>query len=373
MQAILTRMAGALSIRSVCLAALLVAGCATAPATPELREPATPTRESLDKFAEAEFHLLGGDLNAAQKLYEEILEQHPDSPHVMHQLAGLHLRRGEPELTIDYARRAAGYATRLQPNLLALEASALDRLGRLEESLVAFRRALALSPNNALIHFNIGVTLLNNAAADKAVGHFRQAVGLDPLHASAHYALGQVYLRRGQRLPALLALLRGLTLDGDSERAGQAAMTVVELVESSVQREGDGGAEKIVLAASRQRLEDGDFSAIELMLSLSQLQLQDDAVAELPRFQLVGQSLKAVFDGLNSKLTGAPEHGFAWHYYAPYFASIGTQLRAETFALFALRAAEMPGGREQLVARRDEIGEFLRWQKDYDWPADPPH
>ena len=92
--------------------------------------------------------------------------------------------------------------------------------------MAAFRRAVALSPEDAVAQARLGAQLLDAGAAHEAAEHLDAAVRLDPKNQSA-----------------LNALQRALRQDGQAERAEIAKKKLAELL-----RERDEGDQKLVAA-----------------------------------------------------------------------------------------------------------------------------
>jgi tetratricopeptide (TPR) repeat protein len=79
----------------------------------------------------------------------------------------------------------------------------LADLGRNEEALAAYRRALELDPQLAVAHYNLGLAQLALGQGDEAMGSFRQALALQPDYPEAHTNLGVVLAGRGELEEAL--------------------------------------------------------------------------------------------------------------------------------------------------------------------------
>ena len=65
-------------------------------------------------------------------------------------------------------------------------------VGGQEEAANAFRRGIAVAPKFAALHYNLGVTLMNDAK--KAAEHFQRALACSPTIAEPHFALGTIYM-----------------------------------------------------------------------------------------------------------------------------------------------------------------------------------
>ncbi|HVS11104.1 MAG TPA: tetratricopeptide repeat protein [Planctomycetota bacterium] len=86
-------------------------------------------------------------------------------------------------------------------------AAALQRRGRWEESLEPLQIALEDSPDYAMTHFNLGLTLLETERREEAATHFQRAVSLEPeLTARARLAWAVRLAREGRLDGALQEL-----------------------------------------------------------------------------------------------------------------------------------------------------------------------
>ena len=81
--------------------------------------------------------------------------------------------------------------------LLAL-AMRQHRAGRLAEAAAAYRQILALRPDIAEAHNNLGVVLRHQGRLEQAAARYRQAVALKPNYADAYNNLGNVLREQGQ-------------------------------------------------------------------------------------------------------------------------------------------------------------------------------
>ncbi|MBC7854791.1 MAG: tetratricopeptide repeat protein [Pirellulaceae bacterium] len=132
---------------------------------------------------------------------------------------------------IDVLRRAQ----RQYPGDYHINANLADALGEMgvafRDEVVSFRRAaLAVRPQSAAVHSNLGVALSDQGKEDEAVAAFRKAIALDPKYANAYLNLGSS-LHKQQKLPeALAAHQQAIQLNPKSATAySNLASTLVEL------------------------------------------------------------------------------------------------------------------------------------------------
>jgi tetratricopeptide (TPR) repeat protein len=91
----------------------------------------------------------------------------------------------------------------------------LHFVGRLEEAEAAFRQALALDSRNPRYHAWIGTLYLERGPAelDAAIASLRRSVALGPEYAYGHYQLGRAYLLQNRPAEAAAALSRTVALN----------------------------------------------------------------------------------------------------------------------------------------------------------------
>ena len=71
-------------------------------------------------------------------------------------------------------------------------------LGRADEAIAHFKASLALKPQSAAAHYNLGTALTVARRLDEAADRYREALRIDPSYANAHNNLGNVYMAEGK-------------------------------------------------------------------------------------------------------------------------------------------------------------------------------
>jgi Flp pilus assembly protein TadD len=108
------------------------------------------------------------------------------------------------KLSRDFRRKVAaedviGYETEIERHpadagLHDTVAMIYLELGRADPAVEHFRRTLALAPDSAASHYNVGTALALARRLDDAAREFEEAIRLDPAYARAHNNLGNVRL-----------------------------------------------------------------------------------------------------------------------------------------------------------------------------------
>lgn len=171
-----------------------------------------------ERIAAALRHHHRGELDQAQAIYQQILQEQPKHAPAMHLLGVIHHQKG------NYARAAECIqdAIRLDSanaDYHANLALALTARGRYEEALAEFDRTIHLKPDHAEAHISRGNVLKDLGRLDEAISAYRQGITVKPDLAEAHYNLAVVLSDRGRLDDAVGAYRRAVALKPDFPEA----------------------------------------------------------------------------------------------------------------------------------------------------------
>ena len=132
------------------------------------------------------------------------LEATPDDAELLHLMALACLDGGEFDHAVEWASRAIRQNP--QPSYLSTLGTALLRLGRREEALQVFDKAVQLKPDDADLWSQFGNVLVDADRSGDALLCFQHALGLDPRHGEAAFRAG-VILNNSRRFDEALTVL----------------------------------------------------------------------------------------------------------------------------------------------------------------------
>ena len=215
-------------------------------------------------------HHQAGRLDAAEEIYQRILQVEPDQPDALHFLGVLTAQRGRPEAAAAYIARAivakpnvAPYhlnlglayqasrkpneaiacyqrALQLQPEFVEVHynlGNAWNEQGQLAEAVACYRRAIELRPNYAEGHYNLGKVLQDQGNLDEAIACYRRAIELKPDYAEAHNNLGTAFKDQGKLDETVACCRRAVELNPDYAEAYNnlgTAFTIQEKLDEAV-------------------------------------------------------------------------------------------------------------------------------------------
>ena len=142
-------------------------------------------------------HHQGGEIDAAEELYQSALRLNPKLAEPWNFLGAIALGRGDP------AKAAERYARALElrpdwPEALNGAAHALHAIERFDESIVHFRRAVELDPAFGPAWNGLGIAVQRGRDFEESLACFRRACECDPKSSAFAFNLG-VNLKHQQR------------------------------------------------------------------------------------------------------------------------------------------------------------------------------
>ncbi len=189
-----------------------------------------------------------GDLDGAEQCYGRVVELHPGHVLALHELGHVVLEKGEAGRAVVLFERAL--AAPPAPLLHLSLGKALQKAGRLNEAVSAYREASRLAPGFAEAHCDLGLALVHQDLAEDAERAFRQALAIRPDYVRALNHLGLILETRGDFDGARAAFGRALEIDPDYRFA------LYNLVQLKTYRQGDPDFEVLERRRAELSLDD---------------------------------------------------------------------------------------------------------------------
>lgn len=153
-----------------------------------------------------------GEFERAERDFARCIKIEPKSPLAYFNRGLLYSRIRQNDLALkDLSRAVQIESKNFQFRLFFARALALA--GNWQEAINEFEACIAIDPQNAEPHFEVGQIFLEARQLDNAVQAFSMCVQLDPGLTSAYVNLGLIYLNQGKLSLALEALDRAVFLD----------------------------------------------------------------------------------------------------------------------------------------------------------------
>lgn len=316
-----------------------------------------------------------GRLAEARACYDAVLERDPSHADALNLAGVTSFQTGWIEQGVELVRRAIA----LKPDVAASHANlgqALSSLGRHAEAAEALRRAIALQPS-AKTHAALGFTLLAMGDAQGALGSFDAALALLPAFAEAHNSRGLALHRLGRTEEAVESFDRAIQLQPADPTAYVNAANAL----------GDAGRQDEALERVdvALRLRPDTFEALNSRaIILKSLGQPEQALGDLVRAALIQPNLAGARYNLGALLMElrrldeallefdaalALEPGHAQAHYSRGVALAELGRPGDAVAAFDQAIALKPGYAEARFGRglsRLQGGDFERGLRDYE-------
>jgi tetratricopeptide (TPR) repeat protein len=143
----------------------------------------------------ATVHHMAGRLGDAEALYRGVLTRDPRNAEALHKMGIIALQMARNDVAVEFLQKAIAVNPNLAPWHDNLGVALLGQ-GKPDEAIAAGRRALALQSHYS-IYVNLARAMLCIGALDEALVCCRNAIALNPDYPAAHWNLGLVLLTQG--------------------------------------------------------------------------------------------------------------------------------------------------------------------------------
>ena len=166
----------------------------------------TPAPESSEQTIAAAVTLMdAGKLDDAIAKLKQVLATEPANISARYELGLAYSQKGEGALCRDTIEPLSSIANPLQVGAITTLATCLDQLGDSEKAIAAYRRGLALAPDDEQLNYNLAVTLATSGKLAEARKIAEHGVAKNPWHASAHLLLAKVFDAEKYSVPAAIS------------------------------------------------------------------------------------------------------------------------------------------------------------------------
>jgi Flp pilus assembly protein TadD len=135
--------------------------------------------------------------------------------------------------------------------------NALFQKGRVDEAIAHFQKAIELHPELPNAHNNLGNVLLQKGRVDEAIIQYQKALEIQPVNAEFHHNLGYALFQKGQTDEAIAQLQEALEIRPDQPKACYNLARVAWELATSPEATVRNGAKAVALAEQVVRLSGG--------------------------------------------------------------------------------------------------------------------
>jgi tetratricopeptide (TPR) repeat protein len=203
--------------------------------------------------------------------YQDVLKSNPECTLAMYELSFSYYAKGDKLKAAETASLGTKYISDEIPLFYLTLANVMDDAGKPDEAIKIYDQAIKFLKDNPLtrkylssLYYNLGVTYTSQKKYLDARQALRNAVENDFSYASPHYLLSVVFDRTGYRIPALLAAVRLVSLEYDTNRTAT-AVNVIANAFSAAKKDPTSGNINIFVNMNAPK-DEGDFAMFDLIL-----------------------------------------------------------------------------------------------------------
>jgi len=330
--------------------------------------PQLPTVEQQAKIAEGIKLHDAKRYDEALEKYKSVLTENPECTNAMYEMCMTLYAKGEKEKSMELANRGSKYISDELPLFYGTMANILDDYGKPQEAINIYLEGLKLLAGDprfaryrSSLNYNLGVTYFKLKKFKEAREVLKSAVDDDYMYTSPHYLLAAVYSGTNYRIPALLAASRFVTVEYKTQRSGNAASIIVEVLKPP-QTDPATGNINIILDANSPK-DEGDFDGINFILPMMMVGKGDKDKNKTTK-ELFVDAIDTVFGLVSSdkKLSST----FVGKKYIPFVRELKARGYIEPFAYMVMYLNGDRTTKPWLAANDAKLSEFLKWAEAYE-------
>lgn len=216
-----------------------------------------------------------GDYEGAIEKYSDALEIDEDNSSALYERAYSYSALGQCDKSISDYKLLLEQQLLLNPSFSAQVyqgyANCLDDLGKPNEAIDIYREAIGKYPDNHLLHYNLGITLVRIDEFEDAENEMMISLNMNPIHTSSNYYLDALLVnRKGSMSRSVVTKLWFLLLENQGERANISFNSFINQWENTVTIEDEKSSTiSLNLFGDESPESDEVFSSPDLLMGLT--------------------------------------------------------------------------------------------------------
>ena len=302
------------------------------------------------------------DYQNALNYYTQALELAPNHPVILYEMGYSYISMGNNDAALEMADKGIeeaenrGY-TEVIPSLLDLKGSALDNMGRSEEAINVYLKALNdYGVSNTFLYYNLAVSYYRIEKREDALEALAKGLAFNPNHASSNYLMGKICMEDGKSTQAFYALCYFLLLEPNTERALQSYNTILYMLKPEDTIEIGIGVR-----------DNGAFTASDIVISTAFALDEEnfrlsDAEKTKAKLYYIMTSLEDLKNSGRIQRSGGDE--LWWDFYSPFFNRIALSDYFDIYCKYIAISVD-PDVDSWIENERNKIEAFFGWLNEY--------
>lgn len=259
-------------------------------------------------------------------------------------------------------------------NVYVTYGNALDGLHQAKKAIEVYDEGIKQFPDYYALYYNKAISLNGLKRFEEALSCFQIAASKNPRHASSHNGIGTLLFLGEQRIPALMAYSRFLTLEPEGDRAKQILVNLKKIMKGNTEVTGENSvtvhinSDMLSDTTAEGKNKENNFGMTDMILSMTASLDGDDLFKKETEVERFIRKFQTVCTSLEETRKG--KTGFYWDYYVPYFIELYNNKYVETFAYVAFASSDDSKVVKWLKEHETELQEFFNWSNGFEWKTE---
>lgn len=275
-----------------------------------------------------------GDYSSAIDFYKKALLIDNKSASANYEIAASYFALKQYQNTIKFADKVIAINTNNVDQAYTLKGSSYDLLGKPQDAVKTYKKALQKYTGNHLLYYNLALTSFNLKKYSDTEDALQKSLKLNQMHAGSHFLMGLCMVVQEKRVQGILALYNFLLLEPKTKRAGAALQTLEEELAKGVKKENKKPATTTLPA----KKDDDEFYTADLMLNLLESSKNNETNKNKPAPELFAENTNSFFTILGEMKKD--KKGFWWKFYVDYFYTIATEKHSRAFCYYITQSKD---------------------------------
>ena len=298
-----------------------------------------------------------GEYKKAIENYEKALKIDPKSTLVNYELALTYMHLEDYKNSIKYSDIVIEQKKDHVLSAYMTKGSALDNLGKTDESIKLFKKGIEEFGDHYLLYYNLGINYAKMRDLENAELAFVNAIKSNPSHASSHYGLALIEKDKNLRVQSLLSLYYFLLLEPSSKRAEAAYSLLKKQLGGNVQKDKKDTTKINIFLSSENA--NSEFAAVEMMIALFETYSMKKGKDKTPE-ELFITNTKSIFTVLGEMSEKESKEGIWWEFYIPFFYKLAKSEYIDVYCYYISGSANK-NAIKWLNANEEKIEKFEKW------------
>lgn len=297
-----------------------------------------------------------GNYDKAIEIYKKALKIDPKSTTVNYEIAFSYFTKGDYKNAIKHSDIVLDQNTDHMLPAYITKGSSLDLIGKTQESIELFEKAIKETEPHYLLFYNLAVNYHRLENLEKAEENLIEAIYNNPNHSSSHLMLASIQNQKGNSVQTLLASHFFLFLEPDSKRSVEAYEMLQDNFGGNVSKD-ENQANTININISPNS--DNQLGAAQIMISMiaaskyleeNKNKTEDELFIENTEklFNLLGELNKDTNDDIWST------------FYIPFYYDLAKSDHLETYCRYITQIGN-ENSLQWLNENQEKITEFSTW------------